>query len=129
MPYTPMTAATLNCPAIGCAAIRLAWFDIRFFYLEFVWEDSVAAMTHVENCSLETIGVVLLLTYLFTDWVPRLWAHAKKACQARIVAREMRALRLEIKRCDEEGWDDRLQYCVCYDTEDEGFTDSEEQSE
>lgn len=45
------------------------------------------------------------------------------------MAREMRALRLEIKRCDEEGWAERLQYCVCYDTEDEGFTDSEDESE
>lgn len=72
IPYTLMAAAALNCAAIGCAAIRLAWFDIQFFYLEFVRKDSVAAMTLVENCSLETNGVVLLLTYLFKDWPPRL---------------------------------------------------------
>ena len=40
----------------------------------------------------------------------------------------MRALRLEIKRCDEEDWAERLQACICYDS-DEELTDREDEFE
>ena len=84
----------------------------------------------MENYSLETFVVALLIAFsLYLNWPPRVLAHAKKASQARKVAYEMRALRLEIKRSGVEDWAERLEYCVRYNTEDEEFTESEDESE
>lgn len=84
----------------------------------------------MENYSLETFGVALLFEFsLYLDWPRRVLAHVKEACQARKVAYEMQALRLELKRSGVEDSVERLEYCVCYDTEDEEFTESEDESE
>lgn len=73
--------------------------------------------------------MVIISRFMFhyMEWQQQLFEYAKMRYATWYVAMLERKTLLAETRLDEEKWVERLQYCVCYDNDD-NFTDSEDES-